>query len=96
MDAIIATDTDNTLQPCNCIGPQNGDPACPCAMRGMKTRTPDKREPMPRTVEHYQALAQRDLELIEEQRAEIGRLKGKINSLEQKVDKYRRLYTQNR
>ncbi len=23
-------------QPCNCIGPQNGEPACPCAMRHVK------------------------------------------------------------
>lgn len=21
------------MTPCNCIGPQNGEPACPCAMR---------------------------------------------------------------
>ena len=25
-------------QPCHCIGPQNGQPACPCAMRGMIIR----------------------------------------------------------
>ncbi|QDP57349.1 MAG: hypothetical protein Unbinned3696contig1008_27 [Prokaryotic dsDNA virus sp.] len=23
---------------CNCIGPQNGDPVCPCQMRGVKIR----------------------------------------------------------
>ena len=23
---------------CNCIGPQNGDPLCPCMMRGVKIR----------------------------------------------------------
>ena len=22
--------------PCNCIGPQNGQPVCPCAMRNVK------------------------------------------------------------
>lgn len=22
-------------RPCNCIGPQNGEPLCPCAMRGV-------------------------------------------------------------
>ncbi len=28
------------MQPraCNCIGPQNGDPACPCAMVGYRER----------------------------------------------------------
>lgn len=26
----------NSHQPCNCIGPQNGQPACPCAMRNVK------------------------------------------------------------
>lgn len=26
----------NIHQPCNCIGPQNGQPACPCAMRNVK------------------------------------------------------------
>ena len=45
--------------------------------------TPAKGEPMPRTLEHYQANAERDQELILEQRAEIGRLKQKINKLEQ-------------
>ena len=24
------------MQPCGCIGPQNGEPLCPCAMRGVK------------------------------------------------------------
>ena len=23
------------LRPCHCIGPQNGEPACPCQMRGV-------------------------------------------------------------
>jgi len=23
------------LRPCNCIGPQNGQPVCPCAMRSV-------------------------------------------------------------
>jgi len=46
--------------------------------------TPAKGLPMPRTVEHYQANAIRDQELILEQRDEIGRLKMKINRLQQK------------
>ena len=25
-------------RPCNCIGPQNGDPVCPCQMRGVSVR----------------------------------------------------------
>ena len=47
-------------------------------------------EPMPQTVEAYQRLAQRDLELIMEQRAEIGRLNAKINKLNQKLIASRR------
>jgi hypothetical protein len=27
---------DSGYQACNCIGPQNGQPACPCAMRNVK------------------------------------------------------------
>ena len=27
-----------TLQSCNCIGPQNGQPLCPCQMRGVVER----------------------------------------------------------
>lgn len=30
----IATDT--AIQSCNCIDPQNGQPLCPCAMRGVQ------------------------------------------------------------
>ena len=41
-------------------------------------------EAMPQTVEAYKKLAQRDLEFIEEQQREIGKLKAKINKLEQK------------
>jgi hypothetical protein len=26
----------NSHQACNCIGPQNGQPACPCAMRNVR------------------------------------------------------------
>lgn len=29
---------DITMQPCNCIGPQNGEPLCPCMMRGVIKR----------------------------------------------------------
>lgn len=27
--------TGNEMRACNCIGPQNGQPVCPCAMRGV-------------------------------------------------------------
>lgn len=27
---------DVDYQACNCIGPQNGEPLCPCQMRGIK------------------------------------------------------------
>lgn len=26
------------MNPCNCIGPQNGQPRCPCQMRGIEKR----------------------------------------------------------
>ena len=42
---------------------------------------------MPQTVEGYKELAQRDLVLIESQRDEIGRLKAKINQLQQKLSR---------
>ena len=53
-------------------------------------------EPMPQTVEAYQRLAQRDLELIMEQREEIGRLKARINKLEQAAIKYKRMLCRGR
>lgn len=28
-------DSKAVLHSCNCIGPQNGNPVCPCAMRGV-------------------------------------------------------------
>ena len=40
--------------------------------------------PMPQTVEAYKALAQRDLELIMDQKAYISKLKAVINKLDQK------------
>jgi len=43
--------------------------------------------PIPQTVEGYKELAQRDLVLIEDQRDEIGRLKAKINQLQQKLSR---------
>ena len=52
-------------------------PACPCAMRQPKS-------PMPQTIEGYKKLAERDLELIMEQKAEISKLKQRINKLEQR------------
>lgn len=44
-----------------------------------------KGEPMPQTIEAYKKLAQRDLELIEDQRDEINKLKCKVNDLSQRV-----------
>jgi hypothetical protein len=46
---------------------------------------------MPRTVEHYQANAIRDQELILEQRDEIGRLNTRLNKLEQKTQSPRQV-----
>lgn len=40
---------------------------------------------MPKTIEAYQQLAQRDLELIEAQRDEIAKLKGTVNDLWQRI-----------
>jgi hypothetical protein len=44
-------------------------------------------QPMEQNVESYKRLAQRDLELIEEQQRELGSLKSKINNLQQKLKK---------
>jgi len=44
-------------------------------------------KPMPQTIEAYQRLAQRDLDLIMEMRKEIGQLKARNNKLEQKLNK---------
>ena len=49
--------------------------------------TPAKGLPMPRTIEHYQANAARDQELILEQREELGRLKAKIIKRDQRIMK---------
>lgn len=48
--------------------------------------TPAKGLPMPCTVEHYQANAIRDEELIMEQKTEIERLKMKHNQQQQKIN----------
>ena len=48
-----------------------------------------KGKAMPNTIESYKDLAQRDLELIEEQRSEISKLKCKLNNLQQKLKKRR-------
>lgn len=32
----IGTKTQPNVHSCGCIGPQNGQPLCPCAMRGVK------------------------------------------------------------
>ena len=29
---------DIEIRPCFCVGPQNGDPVCPCQMRSVKIR----------------------------------------------------------
>ena len=60
-------------------------PHAPHRCRGYKVVTPAKGLSMPRTVEHYQANAIRDQDLILEQRDEIGRLFQRINKLEQKI-----------
>ena len=44
-------------------------------------------QPMEQTVDAYRKLAQRDLELIEEQQQEIGVLRAKVNNLQQKLKK---------
>lgn len=32
----LGTPTDSAAHSCGCIGPQNGQPLCPCAMRGVQ------------------------------------------------------------
>ncbi len=49
----------------------------------LKGSTPSKGEPMPKTIQHYQANAERDQELILEQKEEISKLKQKVNKLGQ-------------
>ena len=34
--AWLAANAPKPLNACNCIGPQNGEPRCPCAMRGVQ------------------------------------------------------------
>lgn len=34
----LTSDRTNEVRPCNCIGPQNGDPVCPCQMRHVSIR----------------------------------------------------------
>ena len=60
------------------------DPLCDECKIYDKVMTPARGEPMPRTVEYYQANAIRDQELIMEQKDEISRLKMKVNKLEQR------------
>jgi hypothetical protein len=33
--AWLAANAPHTLKQCFCVGPQNGEPRCPCAMRGV-------------------------------------------------------------
>ena len=54
----------------------------------------NSRTSMPQTVEAYKKLATRDLELIEEQREEISKLKMKVNKLKQKCEKLNVLMVQ--
>lgn len=54
---------------------------CPASSMG---NVGAKGDAMPRTIEHYQANAMRDQELILEQKEEISKLKAKINKLEQR------------
>ena len=37
MSRVYSTGAANAY-PCNCIGPQNGQPLCPCMMRGVSQR----------------------------------------------------------
>lgn len=32
------SDRTNEVHPCNCVGPQDGDPVCPCQMRHVSIR----------------------------------------------------------
>ena len=45
--------------------------------------------PMPQTIEEYKKLAQRDLELIEEQRETIAKQAQTINDLRQRLERIR-------
>jgi len=54
--------------------------------RDGNTVTPAKGEPMPKTIEHYQANALRDQELILEQKDEIAKQSQTINKLRQKLE----------
>lgn len=45
----------------------------------------DKKEAMPQTREYWVKMAAMDQELILEQRAEIAKLKQKVNQLRQKI-----------
>ncbi len=47
--------------------------------------TPARGEPMPQTVEACQSVMERDAELILEMKAEISKLKQKVNTLSQKI-----------
>lgn len=38
MQKIVDSPSQFHPQPCHCIGPQYGQPACPCAMRGLIIR----------------------------------------------------------
>lgn len=42
-----------------------------------------------RDIQFYKDLAQRDLELIEDQKKEIGMLKAECNTLRQRVQRYK-------
>lgn len=70
---------------CECPSPLQGMDA-PDPVRYIKLPiSPARGEPMPRTIEHYQANALRDQELILEMKGEISALKHKNNQLTQKL-----------
>jgi len=71
---------------CFCVGPQVGETLCPCALNKVRALTPARGEPMPKTIEHYQANALRDQELIMEQKDEIAKQSQTINDLRQKLE----------
>lgn len=58
---VITDKPDGGLHICNCIGPQNGQPVCPCRMRGVTEengRYVEKRDlgpvPKPQYLDEFQ------------------------------------------
>ena len=63
------------------------DHKCNYELLPIKTITPTKGEPMPRTIEYYKKRGDADQELILKQSVEIGKLTGTINDLRQKLNR---------